>query len=88
MLSVKQLMTKELLRLICNCVWSQPSIRTAVERQVERPGLYSLTTSEIGQTAGWSAIWLRGVPTVVAATEKAVRITQKANLRGVCFSAS
>ena len=51
--------------------------------QVERPGIYSLTNSETGQTEGGPAIRLSGLPTVVDAIQKAGGITQTANLRRV-----
>ena len=81
---VKQLMSEELLRpdLQLRVVKPRP-IRVALVGQVERPGIYSLTTSETGQTEGGPAIRLSGLPTVVDAIQKAGGITQNANLRGV-----
>ena len=81
---VKQLMSKELLRpdLQLRVVNPRP-IRVALVGQVERPGIYSLTTSETGQTEGGPEIRLSGLPTVVDAIQKAGGITQNANLRGV-----
>ena len=81
---VQQLMSKELLRpdLQLRVVKPRP-IRVALVGQVERPGIYSLTTSETGQTEGGPAIRLSGLPTVVDAIQKAGGITQNANLRGV-----
>ena len=81
---VEQLMSKELLRpdLQLRVVKPRP-IRVALVGQVERPGIYSLTTSETGQTEGGPAIRLSGLPTVVDAIQKAGGITQNANLRGV-----
>ena len=83
-LRVQQLMDKELLRpdLQLRVVKPRP-IRVALVGQVERPGIYSLTRSETGQTEGGPAISLSGLPTVVDAIQKAGGITQKANLRGV-----
>ena len=85
---VQQLMSKELLRpdLQLRVVKPRP-IRVALVGQVERPGIYSLTTSETGQTEGGPAIRLSGLPTVVDAIQKAGGITQNANLRGWCCSA-
>ena len=81
---VEQLMSEELLRpeLQLRVVKPRP-IRVALVGQVERPGIYSLTTSETGQTEGGPAIRLSGLPTVVDAIQKAGGITQNANLRGV-----
>ena len=58
-------------------------IRVALVGQVERPGIYSLTSNETGQTEGGPAIRLSGLPTVVDAIQKAGGITQQANLRRV-----
>ena len=81
---VKELMSEELLRpeLQLRVVKPRP-IRVALVGQVERPGIYSLTTSETGQTEGGPEIRLSGLPTVVDAIQKAGGITQNANLRGV-----
>ena len=82
--SVKQLMSSELLRpdLQLQVVRPRP-IRVALVGQVERPGIYSLTNNEVGQTEGGPASRLSGLPTVVDAIQKAGGITQKANLRNV-----
>lgn len=58
-------------------------IRVALVGEVERPGVYSLTTSETAQTEGGPAITLSGLPTVVDALQKAGGITLNANLREV-----
>ncbi len=58
-------------------------IRVALVGEVERPGVYSLTTSETAQTEGGPAITLSGPPTVVDALQKAGGITLNANLREV-----
>ena len=81
---VQQLMSNELLRpdLQLRVVKPRP-IRVALVGQVERPGIYSLTTSETGQTEGGPATRLSGLPTVVDAIQKAGGITQNANLRSV-----
>ena len=80
---VQQLMSKELLRpdLQLRVVTPRP-IRVALVGQVERPGIYSLTTSEASTTEGGSNR-ISGLPTVVDAIQKAGGITQNANLRGV-----
>lgn len=58
-------------------------IRVALVGEVERPGVYSLTTSETAQTEGGPAVALSGLPTVVDALQKAGGITLNANLREV-----
>jgi polysaccharide biosynthesis/export protein len=58
-------------------------IRVALVGEVERPGVYSLTTSETAQTEGGPAISLSGLPTVVDALQKGGGITLNANLREV-----
>ncbi len=58
-------------------------IRIALVGEVERPGVYSLTTSETAQTEGGPAISLSGLPTVVDALQKAGGITLNADLRQV-----
>ena len=80
---VQQLLSKELLRpdLQLRVVKPRP-IRVALVGQVERPGIYSLTTSEASTTEGGSNR-ISGLPTVVDAIQKAGGITQNANLRGV-----
>ena len=81
---VQQLMSEDLLRpdLQLRVVKPRP-IRVALVGQVERPGIYSLTSSETGQTEGGPEIRLSGLPTVVDAIQKAGGITQQANLREV-----
>ncbi len=80
---VQQLLSEELLRpdLQLRVVKPRP-IRVAVVGQVERPGIYSLTTSE-ASTAEGVVNTISGLPTVVDAIQKAGGITQNANLRGV-----
>ncbi len=80
---VRQLMSNDLLRpdLQLRVVKPRP-IRVALVGQVERPGIYSLTTAEASATAGGSNN-ISGLPTVVDAIQKAGGITQQANLRGV-----
>lgn len=75
---------KQLLRpdLLLRVVRPRP-IRVALVGEVERPGLYSMTTSETTQTEGGPATTISGLPTVVDAIQKAGGITQNADLRGV-----
>jgi polysaccharide export outer membrane protein len=58
-------------------------IRVAMVGEVERPGIYSLTTSESTQTEGGPSITISGLPTVVDALQKAGGITLNANLGDV-----
>jgi len=58
-------------------------IRVAMVGEVQRPGVYSLTTSEVSQTAGAPSTIISGLPTVVDVIQKAGGITLNANLRSV-----
>jgi len=80
----RKLMGQQLLRpdLQLRVVRPRP-IRVALVGEVERPGLYSLTTSESTQTEGGPVVSISGLPTVVDAIQKAGGITQNANLRQV-----
>ena len=80
---VQTLMSQQLLRpdLQLRVVQPRP-IRVALIGEVERPGIYSLTTSEASQTEGGSNT-ISGLPTVVDAIQKAGGITQIADLRTV-----
>ena len=79
-----ELMASELLRpdLQLTVLVPRP-VRVALVGQVERPGIYSLTPNETGQTEGGPSIRLSGLPTVIDAIQKAGGITQQANLRDV-----
>ena len=57
-------------------------IRVAVIGEIERPGLYSLTTSEASAVEG-AQNTITGLPTLVDAIQKAGGITLNANLRDV-----
>jgi len=57
-------------------------LRVAVVGEVQRPGVYSLTTSEASQTEGAPAT-ISGLPTVVDVVQKAGGITLNADLREV-----
>ena len=80
---VRKLLSKQLLRpeLQLRVLTPRP-IRVAIVGEVERPGLYSLTTSEASTTVG-ATNRISGLPTVVDAIQKAGGITQQANLREV-----
>ncbi|MCP9826607.1 SLBB domain-containing protein [Synechococcus sp. EJ6-Ellesmere] len=56
-------------------------LRVAVVGEVERPGLYTLTTSEGSNTQ--ATVSISGLPTLVDAIQKAGGITTTANLRRV-----
>jgi polysaccharide export outer membrane protein len=60
-------------------------IRVAVVGEVQRPGVYSLTTSEVSQvgTLGAPVTTISGLPTVVDVIQKAGGITLNADLRVV-----
>lgn len=57
-------------------------IKVSVIGEVERPGLYSLTTNEVATLEG-AQIVNSGLPTIVDAIQKAGGITQSANLKNV-----
>jgi polysaccharide export outer membrane protein len=56
-------------------------LRVAVVGEVERPGLYTLTTAEASRTE--AAVAISGPPTLVDAIQKAGGLTSTANLRRV-----
>jgi len=58
-------------------------IRVAMVGEVQRPGVYSLTTSEVSQTEGAPSTIISGLPTVVDLIQKAGGITLNADLRSV-----
>ncbi|MCT0217060.1 polysaccharide export protein [Synechococcus sp. CS-1330] len=73
---------KQLLRpeLQLSLVRPRP-LRVALVGEVERPGLYTLTSSELSQTE--AKVSISGLPTLVDAIQKAGGITPMANLREV-----
>lgn len=58
-------------------------IQVSVVGEVQSPGLYSLTLTEVSQTAGGPATTISGLPTVVTAIQKAGGLTLNANLGDV-----
>lgn len=56
-------------------------LRVALVGEVERPGLYTLTTAEASNTE--AAVTITGAPTLVDAIQKAGGLTPTANLRNV-----
>jgi len=83
-LYLTQLYGKQLLRpdLQIKVVRPRP-IRVALVGEIERPGLYSLTTSEAVSTAGSQSVSISGLPTLVDAIQKAGGITFNADLSQV-----
>ena len=81
---IRELLSDQLLRpeLQLKIITPRP-IRVSVVGAVERPGLYSLTTTESAQVEGGPNTTLSGLPTLVDAIQKAGGITQKADLRAV-----
>ena len=79
---LETLYRKQLLRpdLQLSLVRPRP-LRVALVGEVERPGLYTLTTSEASQTE--AKVSISGLPTLVDAIQKAGGITPLANLRAV-----
>ena len=57
-------------------------IRVALVGEVERPGLYSLTTTEASQTQG-AMVSISGLPTLVDGLQKAGGVTLNADLREI-----
>lgn len=81
---LQELLSQQLLQPQLLLRVSQPRpIRVSVVGEVERPGLYSLTSSENVQTAGGPSTAVSGLPTLVDAIQKAGGITQQANLRSI-----
>ena len=80
----RELLSDQLLRPELQLKVLRPRpIRVSVVGAVERPGLYSLTTTEAAQIEGGPSTSLSGLPTLVDAIQKAGGITQQANLRAV-----
>jgi polysaccharide export outer membrane protein len=58
-------------------------LQVSVVGEVESPGLYSLTGSEVSQTEGGASTAISGLPTVVTVIQKAGGLTLNADLRRV-----
>ena len=81
---IQRLLSSQLLRPELQLRVMRPRpIRVSVVGAVERPGLYSLSTSEAVQTEGGPTTSISGLPTVVDVIQKAGGITQQADLRSV-----
>ncbi len=79
---VKEIYKRELLRPeLYLGIKSQRPVKVSIIGEVERPGMYSLTTNETTQTDGGPVIKNSGLPTIVEALRKAGGITQNANLK-------
>ncbi len=79
---LQSLYQRQLLRPDLQLIVSRPRpLRVAVVGEVERPGLYTLTTSEASQTE--AAVSISGLPTLVDAIQKAGGIAAQADLRQV-----
>ena len=75
---------KELLRPELNLEIHIPRpIRVSLIGEIEKPGIYSLTTNNYSSLAGASKIENNGLPTIIDAIQKAGGITQEANLKEV-----
>lgn len=73
---------KQLLRPELQLSLTRPRpLRVVILGEVERPGLYTLTSSERSQTE--SSVSINGLPTLVDAIQKAGGITTMSNLRQV-----
>ena len=79
---LKSLYARQLLRPDLQLIVTRPRpLRVAVVGEVERQGIYSLTTSEASKTE--AAVGISGLPTLVDAIQKAGGITDQADLRQV-----
>jgi polysaccharide export outer membrane protein len=58
-------------------------IQVSVVGEVQSPGLYSLTSTEVSQAEGGPATTISGLPTLVSAIQKAGGLTLNANLTDV-----
>ncbi|MCP9849769.1 SLBB domain-containing protein [Cyanobium sp. Morenito 9A2] len=73
---------RQLLRPELQLTLTRPRpLRVALVGQVERPGIYTLTSSETSNTE--ARVTISGLPTLVDAIQKAGGITQEADLRQV-----
>ncbi len=81
---LSRLYSRYLLRSDLNLRVVRPRpIQVSVVGEVQSPGLYSLTTTEVSQTTGGPATTISGLPTVVTAIQKAGGLTLSANLDDV-----
>ena len=79
---LESLYKRQLLRPDLQLTVTRPRpLRVAVVGEVERPGVYTLTTSEQSQTE--AAVQITGLPTLVDAIQKAGGLAAEADLRQV-----
>lgn len=79
---LQTLYRRQLLRPDLQLTVSRPRpLRVAIVGEVERPGVYTLTTSEQSQTE--AAVAITGLPTLVDAIQKAGGLAAQADLRQV-----
>ncbi len=64
-------------------IFKQRPIKVSLVGEIERPGLYSLTSSEMTSIEGGPNLTISGVPTVIDAIQKAGGITNNANLKKI-----
>ena len=64
-------------------LFKQRPIKVSLVGEIERPGLYSLTSSEMTSIEGGPNLTISGVPTVIDAIQKAGGITKNANLKKI-----
>ena len=63
-----------------NIEFARP-IKVSIVGEIERPGIYSLSTDEVSMTKGNPNARAKGFPTLINALQKAGGITQNANLK-------
>ncbi len=84
---IEALYSKELLRPTTHIVLEKARpLRISLVGEVQRPGIYSLTSEEVTQTVGGPSLKSSGLPTLVDAIQKAGGITQYANLKSIKIS--
>ena len=64
-------------------LFKQRPIKVSLVGEIERPGLYSLTSNEMTSIEGGPNLTISGVPTVIDAIQKAGGITRNANLKKI-----
>lgn len=81
---IRSLLDEQIIRPDIQLIIVNPRpMRISLVGEVERPGLYSMTMSEVNYTEGDSQISTKGFPTIVDAIRKAGGITKDANLRNI-----
>lgn len=81
---ISQLYSRYLKRPDLNLKVLRPRpIQVSMVGEVENPGLYSLTVTEISETSGAKSTSINGLPTVVTALQKAGGLTLEADIEDV-----